>query len=545
MTILKKFLAIPAVKNVLQVIIRVLFISLVLLSFSLRWAFVTVKNILIAVARTLLILPILFSLILRWTVTVIKKVLRWTVAVIKKVPWLINWIFAIGFIVFGIVLLETFLTAGAILIVVGILISPSLNRLFQKVIHTSFSMSTKIIIAFSGIMIIIISSAYYETDEKLFLTGFLARNAWLDYEDEKQLHQLRESFKEEELKQREQTYLATHDSLLSDLQFFYDNNNSQMVVNEGAPYLKFDSQIDYWVFESQTKLDQQYLEMAQKEAPQLLKAGKYREAYNLAAPLLIPQLQKVAASAQKRIDKEFAKLLSWYERGHYKRVIKKGMPHFEIDCRVRKLVSDAQTAQAKVDERRRFNKVIKKISDLIKQRRYEKAIKFAQQSKYADSEEIHELIERARLQRKKDKERRILARLRNIPPTHIEANIREYTKLLKIFPNNAQYQRKLENYKRKLVELRKQPPLLITKEKYGDKWPFTISKGKLECFPPGIVIFRTNDQAYAINALASSRGYKDINEIWKNDGGGQQPESAFTKIDTGHIINKGLELCNP
>jgi hypothetical protein len=66
--------------------------------------------------------------------------------------------------------------------------------------------------------------------------------------------------------------------------------------------------------------------------------------------------------------------------------------------------------------------------------------------------------------------------------------------------------------------------------------------------PPGIITFKTRNKTYAINGLASSRGYKDIDEIWKDDPRKQGMEHSgnlITKVDLGAIISKGLELCTP
>ncbi len=236
---------------------------------------------------------------------------------------------------------------------------------------------------------------------------------------------------------------------------------------------------------------------------------------------------------------------SWYEHGYFKKVIKKGMPHIEFDCRIKRLVSDAQEALVKTEERRRINKAIKKVSNLVRRHRYEKAIKFASQSKYANHPKLQKLVKQAKFQHKKRQEKRILAKLRNISSDRIELNIREYTNLIKLFPNNKKYQGKLKRYKKKLLKLRKQPPLLISQKNYGDEWPFTVPEGELECFPPGIVIFKVNAQTYAANGLAGSRGYKNIDEIWKDDQEKVREGMTFTKVSKDNIIKKGLELCNP
>jgi len=198
-----------------------------------------------------------------------------------------------------------------------------------------------------------------------------------------------------------------------------------------------------------------------------------------------------------------------YEKGRYKKVILKGTPYVESDCQVRRLVNNAQLAKAKLAEHRRFNKEIQKINQTIKARKYEQAIDLAKKSEYALHPKILKLIDKAKLKRK-------------------QAD-----------------QRKLMFYKKKLIDLRRQPALLITRDKYGDKWPFIVNQGYLECLPPGIVTFRLNDKIYAVNGLASSRGYLDIDEIWREDPIHEKlphDSEMITKVDMGLIIHEGLKL---
>jgi len=58
--------------------------------------------------------------------------------------------------------------------------------------------------------------------------------------------------------------------------------------------------------------------------------------------------------------------------------------------------------------------------------------------------------------------------------------------------------------------------IFVTKSEFGNKWPFTVDKGFVECRDDAI-IFYANDKAYAVNGTASRLGYATINEIWKDD----------------------------
>ena len=519
-------------KSTYQLFIRALVICLILLSLGLRRILTILKSIPGAIKQIFLV-----------GIQILKSILKWTIIFGKNVPRISNWIFTIGFTVFGIVLLENFVTAGVALIIAGILISPFVKEILPKSIQIYLSLSNKTIIALLAIFTVVVNTLYFETDEKRFLAGFLLQNAWLSHDDE-QISQLQGYFANEKLKQQKQEYLTKRELLLTELKDLFTGDHYQKVIDIGTPYLKFNTQIAQWVSESQKILKQQLAENARQQAPKLLKEGKYKEAYQLAKSFDTPELQKVATKAKKQIDKKIAKLKSWYEQGNYKKVIKKGQFNLELDCRVEKLINDAQEAQAKAEERRRLKRTIKKVSKLIRTRRYSKAIKFATQSKYVDRPEIQKLIRQAKFQRKKKREKRILAKLRNIPTDFVELNIREYSKLVELFPDNEKYQRKLTRYKKKLLELRKRPSLHVTQKDFGDKWPFTVSEGELECLPPGIVIFKVNEQTYAANGLAGSRGYKSIDVIWKDDQEKISKGEAFTKVNLSNIINKGLELCN-
>ncbi|HDN26268.1 MAG TPA: DUF2511 domain-containing protein [Thioploca sp.] len=469
------------------------------------------------------------------------KGLLFSRSALKKALRVINWAFVIGFIVFGLVLLGTFWKIGIVFVLAGILISPYMNELLGKKLHVNYPLSTKVIVALLNLSIATVL-LMYETNENLFLLKFSIQTVGLDYEDEEQLQKLRAYLDKDAFQQKNQAYLAIREKYFAELQHVYDNADYQEVITQGTPYVEVDSQLRQLVFEARKKLEQAQIEMALKEVPKLLKAGKYQEAYRMAAPLKeVPALRKVADKTKKQIDKKVAKLWSWYKQGFYKPVIKKGTPYIEFDCRIEKLVLDAKKARA-------IKNIAKQTKKLIEARRYQKAIKVASQSEYAGHPELQTLIKRAKYRLKKSQEKKILARLRYLPQTQLEAHIIEYTNLVKLFPQNEKYQQKLAYYKRQLVGLRQQPPLLITQQEYGNKWPFTVQKGKLECFPPGIVTFSVGEQTYAINGLASSRGYPVIDELWRTapNQEGLQPGSMFViKVDMGSIINKGLDLCNP
>jgi len=82
----------------------------------------------------------------------------------------------------------------------------------------------------------------------------------------------------------------------------------------------------------------------------------------------------------------------------------------------------------------------------------------------------------------------------------------------------------------------------ITKDDFGDDWPFTVDEGVLAGNGSGgigEVIFTVDGVTYAVNGTARGTGkYTEIDEIWADD-----PELAGLKKNIGPIIDRGLELC--
>ncbi len=104
------------------------------------------------------------------------------------------------------------------------------------------------------------------------------------------------------------------------------------------------------------------------------------------------------------------------------------------------------------------------------------------------------------------------------------------------------------------------PGLKLTEEQYGDKWPLTVSSGYVEC-KNNAVIFHSNGNTYAVNGVAKSQGYSEINAIWKNDPDFFEMAAEIAKVENtavdeiikkmgspnkisiGPILDSGLKLC--
>lgn len=76
----------------------------------------------------------------------------------------------------------------------------------------------------------------------------------------------------------------------------------------------------------------------------------------------------------------------------------------------------------------------------------------------------------------------------------------------------------------------------ITRVQFGEDWPFIVDEGVLRRHRIGSVTFKANGTEYAVNGLAKSQGFKDVDEIWADD-----PETGMKK-NIGPIIERGLGL---
>ena len=58
----------------------------------------------------------------------------------------------------------------------------------------------------------------------------------------------------------------------------------------------------------------------------------------------------------------------------------------------------------------------------------------------------------------------------------------------------------------------------ISQSEYGDKWPFTVSRGRLECIPSSKVVFHARGRTYAVNGVArNDYSLDNMRDIWRKD----------------------------
>jgi predicted Zn finger-like uncharacterized protein len=79
-----------------------------------------------------------------------------------------------------------------------------------------------------------------------------------------------------------------------------------------------------------------------------------------------------------------------------------------------------------------------------------------------------------------------------------------------------------------------EPGKYITQQEYGENWAFTVDSGYIYSKRMA-AIFKTGGVEYQLNGIASARGYKPINSIWKDN-----PEIPGTKINIGPFIQLAL-----
>lgn len=79
----------------------------------------------------------------------------------------------------------------------------------------------------------------------------------------------------------------------------------------------------------------------------------------------------------------------------------------------------------------------------------------------------------------------------------------------------------------------------ISKQDFGDKWPFTVDHGLLRCIPPGQVVFEVAGTAYAVNRVRQPvKHFPPADSILR-----AKPHGSSNKMSLAPIIGLGLDLC--
>lgn len=78
----------------------------------------------------------------------------------------------------------------------------------------------------------------------------------------------------------------------------------------------------------------------------------------------------------------------------------------------------------------------------------------------------------------------------------------------------------------------------ISRDQYGNRWPFSVDSGKIKCID-GSVVFEANSYEYGVNGTSKMRGYNKIEDIWLDD-----PNLPGTGMDIGFVLEIGNNLCD-
>ncbi len=77
----------------------------------------------------------------------------------------------------------------------------------------------------------------------------------------------------------------------------------------------------------------------------------------------------------------------------------------------------------------------------------------------------------------------------------------------------------------------------ISRDDYGDAWPFTVEEGVLACVDLKHT-FTADGTTYALNGMAIQAGYPEIDEIWLDD-----PAIPGAKVSISPFNSLASELC--
>jgi len=84
----------------------------------------------------------------------------------------------------------------------------------------------------------------------------------------------------------------------------------------------------------------------------------------------------------------------------------------------------------------------------------------------------------------------------------------------------------------------------------SDEWPLSVATGELRCLEGNILVFFNQNTEYAVNGMATARGYEDIDSIWKApppmivDGTNYAPPKMSMVLldEVNNVCSSGLPL---
>lgn len=88
---------------------------------------------------------------------------------------------------------------------------------------------------------------------------------------------------------------------------------------------------------------------------------------------------------------------------------------------------------------------------------------------------------------------------------------------------------------------RRWPGVEVSAASWGEGWPLTVERGRLELRNGRNVVFIAGRREYAVNGLAAQdKRYRPINEIWADDP--DAPLGLEFKLSLRKMIEVGLGL---
>ena len=80
---------------------------------------------------------------------------------------------------------------------------------------------------------------------------------------------------------------------------------------------------------------------------------------------------------------------------------------------------------------------------------------------------------------------------------------------------------------------------LVTQDELGDRWPFTVASGYVDCIQDDTPVFRSSTRTYGLTGYGTTNlGLPEIDPIWKDN-----PNIAGVKISLTPITNLARQQC--
>ena len=80
---------------------------------------------------------------------------------------------------------------------------------------------------------------------------------------------------------------------------------------------------------------------------------------------------------------------------------------------------------------------------------------------------------------------------------------------------------------------------LVTQNEFGDRWPFTVESGYVDCIQNKTPVFRSGPKTYGLTGYGTTNlGLPEIDPIWKNN-----PSIAGVKISLTPITDLARQQC--